>query len=87
MVPLQTTAGQTGFPSGYEHLDANRLLEGYSDHGEYAEWTAGLETSPNDDCKYRLIKLKNGIECILVHSPNGVCRVYLRLPCIRLRGH
>lgn len=73
MTPQQTPpTGVADFPSGYEHLDANRLLEGYADHGEYAEWTAGLETSPNDTCQYRLVKLKNGIECMLVHNPDGV---------------
>ena len=72
MTPLHMPLGQAGFPSGYEHLNASRLLEGYTDHGEYAEWTAGLETSPNDIQQYRLIRLKNGIECMLVHNPTGV---------------
>lgn len=75
MVPLQTPIGESSFPPGYEHLDANRLLEGYTDRGEYAEWTAGIETSPNDTRQYRLIRLKNGLECMLVHNPAGVLSV------------
>lgn len=59
------------FPPGCEHLDPNRLLDGYTDRGAYAEWTASIEQSPNDPSKYHLIKLKNGLECMLVQNPTG----------------
>lgn len=77
MIHLQLSSSDSGFPAGCEHLDANRLLEGYTDRGAYAEWTAGIDKSPNDTRDYRLIKLQNGLECMLVHDPTGA--LYSRL--------
>lgn len=71
MAPLHGPADEPRFPPGFEHLDASQLVEGYTDHGAYAEWTAGIEKSPNDARDYRLIRLQNGLECMLVHDPAG----------------
>ena len=71
MAPADVPSSDSAFPAGLEHLDANRLLAGYTDRGAYAEWTTGIDKSPNDARDYRLVKLKNGLECMLVHDPTG----------------
>jgi hypothetical protein len=71
MTPLPAPIDAPSYPPGCEHLDANRLIQGYVDRGQYAEWTDNIVKSNNDPCDYRLVKLKNGIECMLVRNPTG----------------
>lgn len=54
------------------HLDATRLPLGYekAEQGaQFATFLPSIEQSPNDDRSYRLIRLDNGIECMLVSDP------------------
>ncbi|KAI1314496.1 Insulinase (Peptidase M16) [Mortierella claussenii] len=48
------------------------LPEGYvlSDKGTHADFTKSIEKSLNDDRLYRLIRLKNDLEVLLIQDPN-----------------
>ncbi|KAF9354795.1 Insulinase (Peptidase M16) [Mortierella sp. NVP85] len=47
------------------------LPEGFelSKDGTYAVFTKPLETPPNDERSYRLVRLKNGMEVLIIHDP------------------
>jgi insulysin len=47
------------------------LPEGFelSKDGTYAVFTKPLETPPSDERSYRLVRLKNGMEVLIIHDP------------------
>ena len=49
---------------GLEDLKAN----GYEARGEYAIFQNKIVQSPNDECKYRLIRLRNGLEIMIAQN-------------------
>lgn len=64
----ESTSSSASFPEGLEHLDSRRLVDGYEDRGSHALYTRSIVQSPNDECKYRLIRLPNGLEAMLVQD-------------------
>lgn len=52
--------GRLGDDEGWKHVD--------SKHGGYSVFTKHIERSQQDDREYRLIRLDNGLQAMLVHD-------------------
>ena len=59
------------YPEGLEHLDNTRAQIGFKDMGDYAIFTQNIVKSDHDDSDYALIRLKNGLEAMIVHDPKA----------------
>jgi insulysin len=55
-----------GLPAGYE---VHNTIEGAPSSAPFAVYNGKLETSTLDDRAYRLIRLQNGLEAMIVHDP------------------
>ena len=71
-----TTSHSTAIPSdpyapSLSHLNGSELPHGYERvaSSSYATFSRPIEQSPNDDRSYRLVRLDNGLECLLVSDP------------------
>ncbi|GAA98082.1 uncharacterized protein L969DRAFT_85999 [Mixia osmundae IAM 14324] len=53
----------------YSHLNPDTLPPGYVQRNKWAVFGGEIEKSPNDDRDYRLIRLANGLEVMLISDP------------------